>query len=125
MFAIQRFTQAMQNLGSRSRVGLRETLASIYPEKYRELSETQRKRLVEQGHECARTHGLDAAQGPVLCSGLALLLGHGFARDPQFPWIADVLNDQRLSDPAQRLAAMKAAAVSHLNRWFAATEQTT
>lgn len=121
MSALRRFTMAAQ---ARSRLALGDSLGSIYPEKYDVLDDGQRDRLAERAIECARTYRLDAGQGASLCAGLSLLLGHGFARDPQFPWIGHVLNDRQIPDAAGRLAALQEAVVLHLSRWFAAPEGT-
>jgi hypothetical protein len=122
--AMERFTKVAQDLSRQSPEALLGALGWIYPEKHCELNEAQLRHLVEQGYECVRTYGLDAPQGVFLCAGLSFLLGHGFAKDPQFRWAADVLNDPGISDPAQRVTAMKEASVLHLSRWLPATGRT-
>lgn len=121
--AIRRFTQMARDLSRNALEALPGKLGRIFPEKYSELSETQLNDLVREGRECALRCGLDAQQGAFLCTGLSFLLGYGYASDPQFLWAADVLNDSSISDPVQRVNAMKETSVLHLNRWLAATEQ--
>jgi hypothetical protein len=94
-----------------------QTLASLYPEKFRELDSAQLAQLQALGEESAQVYGLDA-RGAQLMTILAFLLGHGFATDPQFFWAGEVLNDQSIFKSEQRGKAMMDAAVQHLQRWF-------
>jgi hypothetical protein len=94
-----------------------QTLASLYPEKFRELDSAQLAQLQALGEESAQVYGLDA-RGAQLMTTLALLLGHGFATDPQFFWAGEVLSDQGIFKSEERGKAMRDAAVRHLQRWL-------
>ena len=94
-----------------------QTLASLYPEKFRELDSAQLAQLQALGEESAQVYGLDA-RGAQLMSMLAFLLGHGFATDPQFFWAGETLNDQSIFKSEERGKALMDAAVQHLQRWF-------
>lgn len=112
--AIERFTQSLPRLRS-SIDTLPEMLARIHPQKYAELTPAQISSLAQQGPECGFDAPAVAREATLVCGALALLLGHGFAHDPQFSWIKDLPQDP---DPRQRLETLKETAAERLPRWF-------
>lgn len=120
--AIEHFMKVAQELSRGSAAPVADVLRWTYPEKCRDLSEGQINQLALRGRICAQKYGLRSPQAALLCTELALLLGHGFADDPQFFWAAEVLKNPTLSDPEERLTALRDASLSHLKRWSAGAE---
>jgi hypothetical protein len=115
--AIERFTNSFQRLNS-SMETFPEMLARIHPQKYGELNQAQISKLAQQGQECGFDSAVVAKEGTFLCGGLAMLLGCGFVRDPQFFWAKEVLQDP--GDPQQRITTLKTMSAERLSRWFPA-----
>ena len=90
----------------------------VYPEKCAELSGDQLKQIMTFGYRGAQRYGLANPEGTWLLAISALLLGHRFAEDPQFVWYDKILRDEQITDPGQRVTAIKEASVSHLSGWF-------
>lgn len=118
--AMDRFMRITGDLARSSSVALAEILKWMYPEKLNELSEEQFQKVAQLSYESVRAHALESRQGVVLFAALALLLGHRFVDDPQFYWTTEVLNNPKLLDPVQRVAALKDASVLRLRRWLPA-----
>lgn len=66
-------------------------LEALYPEKAAVLGGAVMRELAITGAEVARRSGLEHPRGAMVCAGLAFMLGSGFDRDPQFPWVEDAL----------------------------------
>jgi hypothetical protein len=66
-------------------------LEKLYPEKAAAVGGQVLRQLAVSGAELAHAAGLEGPRGAMLCAGLAFLLGSGFDRDPQFPWVEDAL----------------------------------
>jgi hypothetical protein len=121
--AVRRFTGMARDLAADSPPALFERLCPMYPEKYRELRPDQLQALWNEGMACARRHGLEPARGVALAAALQLLLGHGFGRDPVFPWAEEALNGAGATGPRPRAEALAEASVLHLGRWFGLGEE--
>jgi len=116
--AIDRFIKSLERM-STSGEALPGMLARIYPQKYAELNPAQVSQLAQQGPTCGFDSPAVAREGALLCGALAALLGCGFAKDPQFLWAQDVLQEP---DPQQRLTALKETAPAKLRPWFSTKE---
>src|SRR5579884_2749962 len=116
--ALQRFISYVQRPGSAHTETAAQMLPRIYPEKCAELNTMQIERLLEQG----RTSGVDPSgangEAVLLCAALAMLLGHGFADDPQFSWTKDVMSDPAVTDPRQRFELFKQTSAKELRAWI-------
>ena len=120
--AMERFVKIAPELGRLTPANFSGMLRWLHPEKCAELSEAQLNRVLTDGHQSAQENGLADVAGVFLYATLAFLLGHGFAKDPQFPWAAKVLTDETVLDPKQRVTAMQEASVTRLRRWFGVAE---
>lgn len=96
-------------------------LRTIYPERCRLTSESALRTLIRQGLDRASRLPGSGTRGIALFVALPLALGHGYATDPFYPWIAKTLDDPRITDPIrrvdrlyQRAMAYLSAVVSHL-----------
>jgi hypothetical protein len=72
-----------------------ETVRLVYPEQYEYLGNALLTQIVQQVFVAARNYKLDAPKGMLLLVAFALLVGHGFAEDPLYPWIGRRLRDPR------------------------------
>jgi hypothetical protein len=66
-------------------------LARTYPEKAAAQGEAATRTVVADAIGLAADHGLPQNAGALVFASFALMCGAGFARDPQLPWIAEVL----------------------------------
>jgi hypothetical protein len=115
MIAAQSFTFTSENfVGS-----LMTEMADAYPEKYRYVGKDALKTLIERGIDSAKTHKVKTDRSLWLFCVLMFALGHGFANDPLFPWIARTLTDSALTDPDQRAKKLEGRAMAYLDRVLA------
>ncbi len=66
-------------------------LRIAFPERCDLIGEAALMDLAREAARVARQENLDSVEGDVLCLGLCFTLGHGFAHDPLYPWIAHAL----------------------------------
>lgn len=95
----------------------------IYPQKCEYLGESTLQALISRGIELARKHPVSTDAGVILFIGLMFALGHGFATDPQFPWIEGTLNNTAISDPNKRVERLYSKMMTYLNRALAYLER--
>lgn len=72
----------------RSEEGVCRTLQEAYPVKCERAGADAVRQLAASGRQAAVAVGLPASSGGLVFAALALALGHGFATDPQYPWIS-------------------------------------
>lgn len=89
-------------------------LQTLAPRKYRALGEEPLHDLVRQGYQSAKRYGLSDERSLMNYIALAFILGSGFDRDPLYPWAAAILSSPTAVDPAQKGAALRAAALDAL-----------
>lgn len=94
-------------------------LERIWPEKYRQLSESSRLALIEGSVAKARTYGIDSAPGALICLGMMYMLGSGFDEDPLFSWARRALIDPTELDQGAKIDRLHSAALSYLKQWCA------
>jgi hypothetical protein len=80
-----------------------DRLRAIYPEKCDYVGEEAIRTLIPGGVRLARSHSVSSDRGVAVFIGLMFALGHGFARDPKFPWIEAALTDPGPTDPDRRV----------------------
>jgi hypothetical protein len=98
-------------------------LSSIYPEKCESVGEPALRALIRRGPELARHHSAGTDLGVALFIALPFALGHGFATDPLYPWISEVLNDPLVTEISRRAERLKARAMGYLGRLLDDLEQ--
>jgi hypothetical protein len=98
-------------------------LNEVYPQKCAYIGEAALRTLVRRGNFLAERYSVSIDAGVVLFIGLMFALGHGFARDPLFPWIERTLNDTRIDNPNKRVERLHSRAMTYLSRALAYLEQ--
>ncbi len=73
-----------------------------YPQKCRFIGEAALNELVEKGRETAQNYSLENDAGIICFTWLMFTLGHGFDRDPLYPWCESILNSEDIDDPLKR-----------------------
>jgi hypothetical protein len=118
----QRFEDLPVSGGDATREILRR-LQGNYPEKYQYVGEEALRPLIPLGIELARRNSVSTNAGVVLLVGLAFTLGHGFATDIQFPWVASTLRNEAIGDPNKRVERLYSKAMTYLGRVLAYHER--
>jgi len=62
----------------------------------------------------ARKYSVSTAAGKVFLIGLMFAQGHGFATDPQLPWIQATLNNPAITDPNRRIERVYSKVMTYL-----------
>ncbi len=88
----------------------------IYPERHAYLGDAPLQGLLRQGPAMAERCGLTTDRGVVLTVVLAFSAGHGFPRDPLFPWIEATLRNPKLETSERRVEALERRAKIYLDR---------
>jgi hypothetical protein len=86
---------------------LLETMARIYPEKFRFVGEERLRRLVAVARDEATHFAIPTPGGIGLLAGLMFALGLGICRDPLYPWIHDTLVRPGMQDPIRRIERLR------------------
>lgn len=98
-------------------------MEKVYPEKCAWLGESQLGAVIDGGIGVAMIQGVTSTTGLSLFAVLAFALGHRFAEDPLFPWIAATLNHATITDPNTRAERLRAKALLYLDRVLAYLEK--
>jgi hypothetical protein len=73
-------------------------LASAYPEKIAVQGDAATRTVVAGAVALATDQGMAMNRGSLLFAALAAMCGAGFARDPQVPWVAEILASDAAAD---------------------------
>ncbi|MEA1933718.1 MAG: hypothetical protein U9N60_04715 [Thermodesulfobacteriota bacterium] len=92
-------------------------LHRIFTSKYDYLGKANVQQLIIQGAEEAGNNGLPTPQGAAIYIGMMFILGSGFASDPLYPWVRDILSDKNLKEPEQLADELQRTAMAYLDRW--------
>jgi hypothetical protein len=98
-------------------------LQLVYPEKYSYLREDRISAVINSGISVGETAGVSTSESLRLFVILAFTLGHHFADDPLYPWIADTLNDPTIVDPNLRTEKVKEKALLYLDGVLGCSEK--
>ncbi len=90
-----------------------------YPEKCQYVGDAALRALIPRGIESAKQHGVATDKGSILFIALAFVLGHGFASDPQFPWIESTLKNDHITDADRRIERLYSKAMTYLDHVLA------
>ena len=107
---------ARKGLSFASLAAILSTLRAVYPEKAAYLKDEGLRRIVAIGGQLAAQHDIRHMRGTAVFVFLVFALGHGFANDPLYPWLRNVLVDPLLATPEDRAARLEAKAVIYLDR---------
>jgi hypothetical protein len=92
-------------------------LKSIYPQKFAYVGESPLRALVNRAAALAGERAIASGPGISIVAGLMFALGHGVAADPQYPWVANTLNDT--SEPKARIERLFRKTLTFLERGLA------
>ena len=92
-------------------------LSNLFPEKYEYIGEDCVNGLIQLGVESAKRYEITGERGLAVYIGLMFILGSGFDNDPQFPWAAEILNDETITDQIERVNGLRSAAMLALEQW--------
>lgn len=91
-----------------------KVIAYIYPQKAAYIGTEGLEALIRKGMGGAQRQQFTTDRGVALVIGLMLAFGHGCAVDSLYPWIARIVKDEAIADPAARAKRLETEAVT----WF-------
>jgi len=96
--------------------GLRAHSAQHFPTHWRVIGATQMEQVVQFGIRRALEAGYRSERDGYMFHSLMLQLGCYFDTDPQYPWIAMALLDEKIESRSERLANAYDMALDYLDR---------
>lgn len=96
------------------RAQITDQLVRYFPARCRYLGAMRLDDAVRAYMQGARHHGMHTEREIAACVHLMFLLGHDMHRDPQLPWVARLLGEDR--SPWRRIVAVRAQAMAYLDR---------
>ena len=97
-------------------------LKTNYPQKCEYVGESALRELIPLGRGLARKYAISRDEGVVLLISLLFAQGHGFATDPQLPWIQATLNNPAITDPNKRIERLYSKAMTYLRHVLASLD---
>jgi len=91
-------------------------LWEVYPEKVEAIGDGPLRGLIPRALEEAQGHGIATDAGVCLLLGLMFAFGHGFVRDPKYPWATAILSDRALADPHAKVERLYSGANDYLDQ---------
>ena len=92
-----------------SRGGLKSALINlnrIFPRRYQAIGEPALRQLIIHGTDRAGKYGIRVESDVSIYIVFMFLMGSGFDRDPQFPWVGEVLNDAGVADQGEKIGLL-------------------
>ena len=93
-----------------------DKLEAIWPHRHAHVGAGPLRLLAAKARAQAAVHGLATPRGQTLVFALMVGFGHGFAEDPLYPWFAEDMRRDLVTDPAGRLEARMQAYLSVVMR---------
>jgi hypothetical protein len=90
--------------------------ARFYPRECRLAGNSQIQKLVGMGIQRALRHGYTSQREASLYVNLMIILGCDFDRDPQIPWAAQQLDDERVRGRFRRIQRVHQSAIRYLEK---------
>lgn len=103
-------------------VMLRET-AYIYPEKAAYVGDDALESLIWEGIDKAADYGMVTDHSKGLIYVLMFAFGHGCTDDPLYPWIAQTLRDEKITDSTARAMRLEKKATTWLDHVIALLDE--
>ena len=94
-----------------------------HPEKVAYLGESVVRGLIPRALEETRRYSVSTDAGVCLFIGLMFAVGHGFVRDPKYPWIAKTLENPAISSPDRRVERLYAKTMTYLDHVLARLQE--
>lgn len=89
-------------------------LNDLYPKKFEVVGEQNLNQLIKLGKEKAAKYGWTTEPNIVMVTAFMFMSGAGFDNDPQFPWAAEILNDQKVTDQEIKMKLLFDKAIANL-----------
>ena len=90
-------------------------LRANHPEKANYLGDAVLRGLIPRATEEARQYAVDTDNGVCLFVGLMFAVGHGFARDPKYPWVMNTLTNPSIKDRETRVERLYSKTMTYLD----------
>jgi hypothetical protein len=91
-------------------------LRKFAPSHFKFLTEAEVRQVICHGMKRAERHGFASRRSLRIYIELMLMLGSGFDADPQLPWAAELLNDERIIDETERIDCLRDKAWEYFNQ---------
>jgi len=88
-----------------------DTMTTLHPEKAKWCGEAALAALADRAAEAAEQHKSEIPRTRTLFAALMFAFGAGCLDDPNYPWIARTLLDERIPDPAKRVVRLERKAI--------------
>ncbi len=112
---IQDFSDSATGNIERKKIAM---LRKVWPHKYEKIGEAVMARLILHGIESAGRYDITTERGIGIFIGLMFMLGSGFDTDPQFPWAAEILSDESITDQVTRTDRLYKESMAFLEKWL-------
>jgi hypothetical protein len=89
-------------------------MQDVYPEKADFMETESLQELIRQAVKEAKKMDVLTDAGVYLFVGLMFMIGHGFIRDPMYPWIANTLGKPAVDNPDRRIERLHAKAMIYV-----------
>ena len=101
---------------------LRE-MANVFPQKAAYVGEEALAALIRESCAVAKWARFPTSRSYALMAMLMFVIGHGCADDPFYPWIADTMKDENISEPSIRAARLEKQILAWLDQALATTPE--
>lgn len=98
-------------------------LRAMYPQKCDYLGDAGLQALAMRASLRAQARAITTQAGTLLFAALEFSLGHGFERDPLYPWIGSTLSDPLVTDPNDRVTRLYEKTMIYVDRALAYLEK--
>lgn len=89
-------------------------LSRLYPERYKEITETSITNIIVKGKDSAKKYGLETRAGVRVYLILMFMFGSHFDQDPLHPWAALALDNKNNIEPINKIKILYSASVERL-----------
>ena len=93
-------------------------LEAVYPEKCRHAGSEALRVMIRRAKAEAQSWSVDTDAGRGVFIWLMFLFGCGFAADPQFPWVSEILTDPSITDIDKRTELLWSKALAYLDHFL-------
>ena len=90
-------------------------MKETHPEKAAYLGDATLRSLAGRAVEETRKYSIASDSGSILFLGLMFAVGHGFAVDPKYPWVANTLANPSITDDAKRVERLYSKTMTYLD----------
>jgi hypothetical protein len=118
VFALKRAKTRLKDLSALPNDDPMLLLSLLYPEKCYTVGRGCVRTLIERSRSAANRYGIAGNQGLNLYTFLAFFLGHGFDRDPQYPWAEEALGQGSGDNGGEKTAKLHGSAMDLFEQWL-------